>query len=131
MIFERYIRHSPTSYICKRGGGGILTLFHWFLLVLAAGRLTRLIVTDDIMEWLRKPFLEWREEDDILYAYPKGKGLQKFIGELLSCYWCAGIWVAAFLLTGFLLWPVLFVPFVVFLSIAYGASIIESILRRG
>lgn len=131
LMLERYIRHSSTSYICKGGGVTILTVFHWFLLVLASGRLTRLVVSDDIMEWLRKPFLEWKEEDDVLYAYPKGTGLQKFIGELLSCYWCAGIWAAAFLFTGYLLLPVVFVPFIVFLSIAYGASIIESILRRG
>ncbi len=29
----------------------------------------------------------------------KGKGLRKWIGELLSCYWCTGVWVSAFFIS--------------------------------
>lgn len=106
--------------------------FDWLLLVLAAGRLTRLLVSDDIMEWLRKPFLEWKEEEggDILYPHPRGAGIRRFIGELLSCYWCTGIWASIILYSGFFFWPVVFMPVILVLSIAYGASIIESLLRK-
>lgn len=73
-----------------------MTWFEWLILLLATARMTRLFVTDDIMEWFRNSFIQLKEEDGTLYAYPKGKGLRKFIGSLLSCYWCTSVWVAVF-----------------------------------
>lgn len=34
----------------------------------------------------------------LMFIKVKGKGLRKWIGELLSCYWCIGVWVSVFLL---------------------------------
>ncbi|MDQ7860281.1 DUF1360 domain-containing protein [Peribacillus frigoritolerans] len=36
---------------------------------------------------------------------PKEKGLLGWIGQLLSCFWCVGVWVSLF--SGFPLYPTL------------------------
>lgn len=103
------------------------------LLAIAAFRLTRLLVFDKITEFLRKPFLEEvseREEngEETVYLVPKGKGIRKWIGELLNCYWCTGIWVSAFLLLSFVYIPSIAVPIILILAVAGIASIIETII---
>ncbi|MFV1457910.1 DUF1360 domain-containing protein, partial [Bacillus mycoides] len=60
-------------------------------------------VYDKITAFLRRPFideLEITEPDGSVSTFTKvkGNGLRKWIGELLSCYWCTGVWVSAFLL---------------------------------
>ncbi|MFS0787277.1 DUF1360 domain-containing protein [Shouchella sp. 1P09AA] len=107
-----------------------MTWFEWMILIMATGRMTRLLVTDEIMEWFRQPFIELKEEGDSLYAYPKGRGLRKFIGSLLSCYWCTSVWVAVCFFVGFITLPAFFFPVFLCLSIAYGAAIFEAASRR-
>lgn len=103
------------------------------LLAIAAFRLTRLLVFDKITEFLRRPFLEEvseREEngEETVYLVPKGKGFRKWMGELLNCYWCTGIWVSAFLLGAFYYFPSVSVPIILILAVAGIASIIETII---
>ena len=79
--------------------------FEFFLITLATFRLTRLLVYDKITTFIRNPFHETREELEsdgavVEVLYVKGKGIRKFIGELLSCHWCTGMWCAAFLYGG-------------------------------
>lgn len=74
-----------------------------FLLSLAVFRLARLLVFDTIMAPLRSLFHEEKEEKDAdgniqTYIVIKGTGVRAFIGELLSCYWCTGVWCAGFLI---------------------------------
>lgn len=112
-----------------------LSIFEFFLLVLASFRLTRLIVFDQITAFLRKPFLkevEEREPDGTVVAYiePKGTGLRKWFGELISCYWCAGIWSAAILLLLYYLFPVITVVVLYVLAIAGFAAIIETVINK-
>ncbi|GGC74909.1 sporulation protein YjcA [Thalassobacillus devorans] len=105
------------------------TWMHLILLTLACFRLTRLIVDDTITEWLRAPFHHYLEETDEagnveVFVEAKGTGLRAFIGELLSCHWCTGVWASGMLLIG---WA--FVPYfdwlVVWLAIAGAASILR------
>jgi len=49
---------------------------------------------------------------------------------LLSCYWCTGIWCAAFCYAGITLWPGVFQPLIVLLAIAGGAAIIETVVGK-
>ncbi|GGA80936.1 DUF1360 domain-containing protein [Ornithinibacillus halotolerans] len=105
------------------------------ILILATFRLTRLIVFDKITSLIRKPFHQEIEEIDsdgelISYIEIKGNGLRAWIGELLSCYWCTGIWCAAVLLLIAWLWPVGSDVLITLLAIAGAAGIIESILQR-
>lgn len=71
------------------------------LLILASYRLTRLIVFDEILSFMRRPFVEERFETDesgMIYAVVDEKGgrFHAFMRKLLTCYWCVGIWSAAF-----------------------------------
>ncbi|MFS0672215.1 DUF1360 domain-containing protein [Ornithinibacillus sp. 179-J 7C1 HS] len=105
------------------------------LLVLASFRLTRLIVFDKITSFLRRPFHEEIEEIDeegnlVTYIEVKGNGLRYWIGELISCYWCTGIWSTAILLAIFILWPSWSMVVITLLAIAGAASICEAILQR-
>ncbi|MGW5951920.1 DUF1360 domain-containing protein [Bacillus mycoides] len=104
----------------------------FFIFALAAFRLTRLIVYDKITAFLRRPFideLEITEPDGSVSAFTKvkGKGLRKWIGELLSCYWCTGVWVSAFLLVLYKWIPIVAEPVLALLAIAGAAAIIETI----
>ncbi|MCP8968357.1 DUF1360 domain-containing protein [Ectobacillus ponti] len=111
---------------------------HWFLLVLfsfAAFRLTRLLVYDKITAFIRAPFIEEiqvPEEDGSVSTYMKlkGSGLQRWIGELLSCYWCTGVWVTAFLLLCYYMMPKVAEPLLLLLGVAGIAAIIETIVGK-
>ncbi|MFE7063532.1 DUF1360 domain-containing protein [Sutcliffiella sp. NPDC057660] len=114
----------------------MLDEWYWFLLLgLASFRLTRLIITDKITNFLRKPFIEEVEEvngngETETYVLIKGKGLRGFFGELLSCHWCTGMWVTAGLFFLFYLYPLAGKPMLVILAAAGLAGIIESIINR-
>ncbi|WP_407271735.1 DUF1360 domain-containing protein [Radiobacillus sp. PE A8.2] len=109
----------------------MLSWFIFMLLGLATFRLTRLLVFDDITSFIRAPFHEEREEvteDETIEViiYIKGKGLRRFVGELLSCHWCTGIWCAAILYAGLYFLPTIFFPIIVILSLAAVSSIVQT-----
>jgi uncharacterized protein involved in cysteine biosynthesis len=100
------------------------------LLVFASFRLTRLVVYDTITEFLRAPFHDIVEEtledgSTETYIEIKGAGLRYWVGELISCHWCTGIWSAAFLYAGYAMIPQLSIPVITVLAIAGIASIIQ------
>jgi hypothetical protein len=102
------------------------------LLVMASFRLTRLIVYDKITEFLREPFHNYVEEtledgSAETFIEIKGTGLRYWIGELLSCHWCTGIWSAAFLYGTYMAIPQLAFPIINILAIAGLASLIQHI----
>ncbi|WP_338781123.1 DUF1360 domain-containing protein [Metabacillus sp. FJAT-52054] len=105
------------------------------LFALAIFRLTRLIVFDKITDWLRRPFHEEyvvKDESgaEEIYIKMKGKGIRKWIGELLSCYWCTGVWCTAFLYTSWRVWPAGAEPLICVLALAGFAGIIETAVSR-
>ncbi|WP_442599204.1 DUF1360 domain-containing protein [Neobacillus sp. D3-1R] len=109
--------------------------FEFILLILASFRLTRLIVYDTITEFLRRPFHENVEEilpdgTTETYIEIKGKGIQYWIGELLSCHWCTGIWSAVIIYISYILWPSFISPIIIVLAIAGSASIIQVLLEK-
>jgi hypothetical protein len=111
-----------------------IDLLTFIILGLACFRLTRLIVFDKITEFLRQPFFdEITEENEDgtveVYYLPKSTSIKKFIGELLSCYWCTGVWISAAVVTGYLFLPHLFVPIILVLAVAGLAAILESVVQ--
>jgi hypothetical protein len=61
------------------------------LAVLSAAtfKASRTITRDDVSSFLREPFVEGDDER------PAGEGMQRAIGELITCSRCTGTWVAA------------------------------------
>lgn len=112
-----------------------LDVFEFIILFLASFRLTRLMVYDKITSVLRSPFHEVIEEvlsdgSTQEFLHIKGKGLRLWIGELLSCHWCMGIWCTCLLYFGYVFWPLGFEPINYVLAIAGCASILETIVEK-
>ena len=100
------------------------------ILILASFRLTHLIVFDKITSFIRKPFLIVTYEEDASGVIDesiqiKGTGLRYFIGSLLSCYWCVGVWVALGVVGLYFIFPGSY-PILIVFAVAGAAAIIES-----
>jgi hypothetical protein len=109
--------------------------FDFLVLILASFRLTRLIVDDKITEFIRRPFHRTVEETlpdgrTEEFIEIKGTGLRYWIGELLSCHWCTGVWSTMILYIGYLLWPGYANHLITVLAIAGCASIIQTLLDK-
>ncbi|WP_277928465.1 DUF1360 domain-containing protein [Bacillus cereus group sp. BfR-BA-01380] len=107
----------------------------FFIFSFAVFRLTRLFVFDKITSFIRAPFfeeLQITEPDGTVSTYMKvkGKGLRKWMGELLSCYWCTGVWMSAFLLLFYYWIPKAMEPIIFLLAVAGVAAIIETVVSR-
>ncbi|TCN27824.1 DUF1360 domain-containing protein [Mesobacillus foraminis] len=105
-------------------------LEHLLIVSLASFRLTRLIVFDKITEWIRSPFFDEVTEEGEFYLVPKEKGIRKWIGELLNCYWCTGIWSSALLFGLYVYFPIVGIPLAFILSIAAIAACIETVISK-
>lgn len=111
------------------------TWLQLIIFALASFRLTRLIVFDKITAFIRQPFHKEVEEigdDGVVEVYieMKGSGLRAWIGELLSCYWCTGIWCTAFVYGAWMIWPQGAEPLLVILAIAGAAGLIEALVMK-
>ncbi|NRD78453.1 DUF1360 domain-containing protein [Bacillus sp. BRMEA1] len=112
-----------------------LTILNFFILSLACFRLTRLIVFDKITEFIRAPFYDEVREvnpdgEEEVYYIPKQTGIKHFFGELLSCYWCTGIWMASAIVIVYYLFPAFSAPVIVILAVAGFGAIIEAIVQH-
>ncbi|WP_419151935.1 DUF1360 domain-containing protein [Aeribacillus alveayuensis] len=112
-----------------------MNVFHFVLLVFASFRLTRLMVYDKITEFMRRPFHRIVEETlpdgtKVDYIEIKGSGIRKWIGELLSCHWCTGIWSATFLYAMYQYYYELAQPLIIILAIAGLAALLETIVGK-
>jgi hypothetical protein len=135
MFLESTLKLMPHTIYVSTRANEVKKMFHvdWFdlvILILASFRLTHLIVFDQITAFIRKPFIsvivvenesgEWEERIEI-----KGTGLRRFIGTLLSCYWCSGIWCSLAVVIIYFYFPVSFPIFLV-LAVSGAAAVIES-----
>jgi hypothetical protein len=77
------------------------------LLGVSTFRLGRLAAFDTVAEPIRRPFTRTvRDESGAGETVePRGTGIQRAIGELISCPICAGTWIAAALVYGLHLLP--------------------------
>lgn len=110
----------------------------WFdlvVLVLASFRLTHLIVFDEITSFIRDPFLSLTYEPDdsgqlVRKIDIKGSGWRYWVGVLLSCHWCTGIW-STLVIVALYLWVPASFPLHLVLAVAGAAAVIESKLYYG
>jgi hypothetical protein len=77
------------------------------LMSLSTHKLSRTITKDAVTAPFRAPFTCYKE--DLGYGEvnesPRGRGLQQAVGELLSCNYCADMWVGLGLLFGLKTYP--------------------------
>jgi hypothetical protein len=77
------------------------------LLGVATHKLTRIVTRERVTIPLRVPFTHYEGRDGAgqVKEEPRGKGVQRAIGSLLTCQYCAGPWVATGLVAGLLFAP--------------------------
>ncbi len=83
------------------GSFSAISVFDFFIIVLAVFRLTRLFVYDGIMQYVRDLCLIKERVVDAVTGEETmrcGKptvGFRKVASDLLACPWCVGVWLAA------------------------------------
>ena len=77
------------------------------LLGVATHKLSLIGAQDAVTSPLRAPFTELREKESpkSVDEKPRGEGLRRSVGELLTCQFCLGMWVASFFTYGLVLAP--------------------------
>jgi hypothetical protein len=77
------------------------------LLGVATHKLSLLVAQDAITSPLRAPFTELQEKQSPknVDEKPRGEGLRRSLGELVTCKFCVGQWVASFFTYGLVFAP--------------------------
>jgi hypothetical protein len=73
----------------------------------ATHKLSWIVTRDAITAPLRAPFTELEEvkSPTNVQEKPRNTGLQRSLGELLTCRFCLGMWISAFFTYGLVLFP--------------------------
>jgi hypothetical protein len=77
------------------------------LLGMATHKLSLIGAEDAVTSPLRAPFTELQEKESPkkVDEEPRGEGLRRSVGELLTCKFCLGVWLASFFTYGLVLVP--------------------------
>lgn len=77
------------------------------LLGAATHKLSDLIANDAVTSFVRAPFTELQEKESpkSVDEKPRGTGFRRSIGELLTCKFCMGQWIASFFTYGLVFAP--------------------------
>lgn len=77
------------------------------LLGVATHKLSTLIANDSVTSFIRAPFTELQEKESpkSVDEKPRGSGLRHSIGELVTCKFCMGQWIASFFTYGLVFSP--------------------------
>lgn len=77
------------------------------LLGMATHKLSMVGAEDAVASPLRAPFTELREKESPkkVDEQPRGEGLRRSVGELLTCKFCLSVWLASFFTYGLVLVP--------------------------
>jgi hypothetical protein len=82
-------------------------LAEFLLLTLGAYKLSRVVTLSFVVSPVRAPFTKRGKKLSAgeVQDEPRGEGLQKAIGDLVTCPFCFNIWAASALFTAFSFWP--------------------------
>ena len=129
-IFAAFVSRMPGR--TRREGEVQLRPFDLVLLSLATFRLGRLIAYDQVTEPLRRPFTKTVEDNTGAgkTVEPRQEsGIQKSLGQLVSCPICSGTWVAAGLVYGLHILTGPTRVFMAIMSAAGGAEIVDALME--
>lgn len=84
-----------------------LSIGDFALLSVATFKLSRMLTRDRVTEFLRAPFTRFDRpgKDTEVIDKPVGTGMQRAVGELISCPFCTSQWVGTALVGGWLFAP--------------------------
>jgi hypothetical protein len=91
----------------RRGLPDRIGLADLALLSVATHHAARLVTKDKVTSVARAPFTEYEGSGDPgeVREHARGQGIQKAVGELLTCPYCIGQWIALAGVTGLVLAP--------------------------
>ncbi|CAN5164469.1 DUF1360 domain-containing protein [soil metagenome] len=77
------------------------------LLGVATHKLSNTLANDAVAMPMRAPFTEIQEKQSpkMVDEEPRGRGLRRSVGELVTCKFCLGMWMASFFTYGLVLAP--------------------------
>ena len=78
------------------------------LIGVASFKLSRLVTRKKITAPIRAPFTEYQGKGDVpaeVDERPRGRGAQAAIGQLLTCPYCLGLWMASAMTAGLVTAP--------------------------
>src|SRR5690606_927983 len=75
------------------------------LIGIATHKLSRIIARERVTSALRAPFTEEEPEAGVAHVRPRGHGLRKALGELVTCPYCLAPWIAGGLLASYTINP--------------------------
>jgi hypothetical protein len=84
-----------------------ISLADTLLLGVATHKLTRIVTREQVTIPLRVPFTRYRGRDGAgeVNEEPRGEEIQRAVGSMVTCQYCAGPWVATGLTAGLLFAP--------------------------
>ncbi len=100
------------------------------MLALATLRLSRLAAWDEVTSFLRLPFVQHGPDDKAegQEQEPRGRGLLRALGQLITCTTCIGTWIAAGLTYALYLAPNLARPFIAAMAAAGLGQLLDGLL---
>jgi hypothetical protein len=98
------------------------------LLGIATHKLARIVTKDWVTSPLRAPFVRYQRSlgGGEVEEKPRGQGLRRAIGDLLTCNFCIAPWIAAALAAGFVVQP----RATRFLATLFGVVTISDVLQH-
>jgi hypothetical protein len=77
------------------------------LMTVATHKASRLIAKDRVTSTVRAPFTRFEGDagPSEVNEEARGRGLRRAIGELITCPYCLGLWIAAAFAAGFIVAP--------------------------
>lgn len=102
------------------------------LLVLASHKASRLVAKDKVTSAIRAPFTRFESTAgrNEVSDHPRGRGLKRAIGELLTCPYCLGMWTSAVLTAGLLVVPRFTRWVSSVLAIFFGADLLQIVYKK-
>ena len=99
--FVLWLRRSGRKLPDHVGAGDLL------LVSVATHKAARLIAKDRVTSPLRAPFTRFQRSAGPaeVAEEPRGAGLRRSIGELVSCPYCLGMWIASAFVAGLIVMP--------------------------
>jgi hypothetical protein len=101
-----------------------LTLTDYVLMTLAAWRLVRLFVYDNITKFVREQFWDIKKVGKGFQLEKPKVGPRRTVADLLSCAWCFGMWAGAVVIFFYLMTPYAVFP-IILLALSAVASFLQ------